>query len=452
MNYFIFKTLSFTIFLLINLFLAIKVSYFFIDDVENHTFFKYLWQIPIYLFFYFYYKLLHKRMVTSSEIISIIKANTFAMVLILFFLFISKSSYEYSRTIMIIYFSFNMLIVIYTYFVKDYFLKYDFLREKVFALCDREGEKSVKRWFNKNNTFGFDVKKIIIIEGLSEEEIKERIDKTIKSENFYACIISLNNFGHNQLFYYIDHIQHDISRIIVLPNVTKIPLFNMEIQNSINHKDLLLFVKNNLLNPVDSFIKNLFDKIVATILIILFFPFLIILYIAVFISTNGHPLFKHRRIGQNGVSFNIYKFRSMKLNSDEILKELLENDEKAKEEWERDFKLKNDPRVTKIGKFLRKTSLDELPQIINVLQGKMSLVGPRPIVKEEIEKYGEYFQYFKAVKPGITGLWQVSGRNDIDYEERVQLDVWYARNWSIELDITILIKTIAVVLSRRGSY
>ena len=124
----------------------------------------------------------------------------------------------------------------------------------------------------------------------------------------------------------------------------------------------------------------------------------------------------------------------------------------AKEEWEADFKLKNDPRVTKVGKFLRKTSLDELPQILNVLQGKMSLVGPRPIITDEIAKYGEYFEYFKAVKPGITGLWQVSGRNDIDYDERVQLDVWYTRNWSIGLDLIILIKTFVTVLSRKGSY
>ncbi|HIP58949.1 MAG TPA: undecaprenyl-phosphate galactose phosphotransferase WbaP, partial [Campylobacterales bacterium] len=121
-------------------------------------------------------------------------------------------------------------------------------------------------------------------------------------------------------------------------------------------------------------------------------------------------------------------------------------------EWEREFKLKDDPRITKIGQFLRRTSLDELPQLYNVFQGKMSLVGPRPIIEDEIAKYGEYFDYFTAVKPGITGLWQVSGRNDISYEERVRLDVWYVRNWSMELDIMILVKTAAIVLARKGSY
>jgi len=137
---------------------------------------------------------------------------------------------------------------------------------------------------------------------------------------------------------------------------------------------------------------------------------------------------------------------------DAILEEMLESDPAKKLEWEREFKLKDDPRITKIGQFLRRTSLDELPQLYNVFQGKMSLVGPRPIIEDEIEKYGEYFDYFTAVKPGITGLWQVSGRNDISYEERVRLDVWYVRNWSMELDIMILVKTAAIVLARKGSY
>ena len=142
----------------------------------------------------------------------------------------------------------------------------------------------------------------------------------------------------------------------------------------------------------------------------------------------------------------------MYIDANERLEELLETCEESKEEWERDFKLKDDPRITKIGKFLRKTSLDELPQLLNVLKGEMSLVGPRPIIEQEVAKYGEYFEYFIAVKPGITGLWQVSGRNDIEYDERVQLDVWYVRNWSIELDLQILFKTVLVVLGRKGSY
>jgi undecaprenyl-phosphate galactose phosphotransferase len=190
----------------------------------------------------------------------------------------------------------------------------------------------------------------------------------------------------------------------------------------------------------------------TTVLMILFSPILLLLYIVVFIATKGKPIFTHERIGKEGKEFGVYKFRTMHHNADELLEELLEKDDAIREEWEKEFKLKNDPRITKIGNFLRKTSLDELPQLINVIKGEMSLVGPRPIVQDEVKKYGEYFKYFKAVRPGITGLWQISGRNDVDYDERVQLDTWYVRNWSIEQDLIILMKTIVTVLLKKGSY
>jgi undecaprenyl-phosphate galactose phosphotransferase len=139
-------------------------------------------------------------------------------------------------------------------------------------------------------------------------------------------------------------------------------------------------------------------------------------------------------------------------NSKELLANILATDPQACEEWERDFKLKDDPRVTKIGKFLRKTSLDELPQLFNVLLGEMSLVGPRPIISQEIERYADGFYYYQLVTPGITGLWQVSGRNDIDYTNRVRLDEWYVKNWSLWYDIVILVKTFGVVFKRSGAY
>jgi len=143
----------------------------------------------------------------------------------------------------------------------------------------------------------------------------------------------------------------------------------------------------------------------------------------------------------------------MYTNADELLKELLEKNPELRQEYETFRKLKNDPRVTKVGKFLRKTSLDELPQIFNVLKGEMSLVGPRPVTKEEIDKYyKDYAIYYYEVLPGITGLWQISGRSDTSYDERVELDVWYVKNWNLWLDIVILIKTIKVVLKREGAY
>jgi lipopolysaccharide/colanic/teichoic acid biosynthesis glycosyltransferase len=139
-------------------------------------------------------------------------------------------------------------------------------------------------------------------------------------------------------------------------------------------------------------------------------------------------------------------------NSAEVLAQLLRDDPVALEQWEREFKLKDDPRITPIGHFLRRTSLDELPQLWNVLRGDMSLVGPRPVVEAELEKYGDDVDYYLHVKPGMTGLWQVSGRNDVDYETRIALDAWYVRNWSLWNDLVILIKTVRVVLQKEGAY
>ena len=174
--------------------------------------------------------------------------------------------------------------------------------------------------------------------------------------------------------------------------------------------------------------------------------------LAIKIESPGPAFFKQQRVGRNGDIFDCYKFRTMAINAQEILGAILKNDSTLREEWESNFKLKNDPRITRIGNLLRKTSLDELPQILNVLKGEMSLVGPRPIVQKEVPRFGYSINDFFIVRPGITGLWQVSGRNDIDYSERVRLEAWYVRNWSLWLDITILIRTVGIVLSRSGAY
>ncbi|KXJ42452.1 MAG: hypothetical protein AXW11_19100 [Marinobacter sp. Hex_13] len=163
-------------------------------------------------------------------------------------------------------------------------------------------------------------------------------------------------------------------------------------------------------------------------------------------------IFSHQRVGERGQLFGCLKFRTMVVNAQEVLAELLENDEAARKEWEKDFKLKFDPRITKIGAFLRKTSLDELPQLFNVLKGEMSLVGPRPVINEEMKRYGSNAGYYLSVRPGMTGLWQVSGRNDVSYSERVNLDIEYVTKWSFWGDVKILAMTVGVVLNKEGSY
>lgn len=197
--------------------------------------------------------------------------------------------------------------------------------------------------------------------------------------------------------------------------------------------------------------KRVFDFTAALTLLIMLSPVLGV--IAILVMRDGGPcVFGHTRIGIGGVKFKCLKFRSMVVNADVVLKELLERDPEARAEWDRDFKLKNDIRVTKIGHVIRHTSIDELPQLWNVVRGDMSLVGPRPVIEKELERYGDEAAYYLRAKPGITGLWQVSGRNDIDYATRVALDVAYVRNWSFVSDIVILLKTVKVVLRGHGAY
>ena len=212
-------------------------------------------------------------------------------------------------------------------------------------------------------------------------------------------------------------------------------------------KNTNVFVKN-----INLFLKRIIDIIGSIVGIILLVPITIAVYIANKIEKDNGPLFYcHTRIGKDGKYFKMYKFRSMVVDADEKLKYLLENDEEARKEWEANQKLQNDPRVTKIGNFLRKTSLDEFPQFINVLKGDMSIVGPRAVVDGEIEKFGIYQKEILSVKPGITGYWAANGRSCTNYDERVFMEYTYIRNFSIFMDIKILFKTIITVLKKEGA-
>ena len=226
----------------------------------------------------------------------------------------------------------------------------------------------------------------------------------------------------------------------------------MEVESVFNEKLLILRLKNNLARPLNRICKMVFDYVLTIVGTLAISPILIFIAVWIYKDSPGPVIFKHIRIGKDGKPFPCYKFRSMCVDAKERLAELLANDPTAREEWERDFKLKDDPRITRSGAFLRKTSLDELPQIFNVLRGEMSLVGPRPIIEEELERYGEFVGDYLMVKPGITGMWQVSGRSDTTYEERVQMDTWYVRNWSVWLDLMLLWRTVAAVLLRNGAY
>ena len=239
--------------------------------------------------------------------------------------------------------------------------------------------------------------------------------------------------------------------VSVIPTLRGMPLDSTDMSFIFSHEVMIFRVHQNLAKWSSRFLKRAFDVSCSIAIILILSPLL--LYVMKKVRKDGGPaLYGHERIGKNGKTFSCLKFRSMAINSQELLKQLLESDPVAKDEWDRTFKLKDDPRITKIGHLLRRTSMDELPQLFNVLKGEMSLVGPRPIIQAELERYREQVDYYLMSKPGMTGLWQVSGRSDVDYETRVYFDAWYVKNWSMWNDIVIMFKTVGVVLRRDGAY
>lgn len=201
-----------------------------------------------------------------------------------------------------------------------------------------------------------------------------------------------------------------------------------------------------------SFAKRAFDLAVAIPTAVFLAPLMLLIFLAIRLTSPGAAFFAQRRVGFNGRTFVCYKFRTMRIDASERLERLLASDPEAAREWAEFQKLRCDPRVTPLGKFLRKSSLDELPQLLNVIRGDMSVVGPRPITSAEIHRYGSGYVYYTAVRPGVVGLWQVSGRNRLTYEQRVAYDVEYVRNWSLLGDLRILARAVPVVLFASGAY
>ncbi len=239
-------------------------------------------------------------------------------------------------------------------------------------------------------------------------------------------------------------------RLLLYPDVAVMELAELEVEH-LGGRTVLCY-NQNLHSPVNQAVKRAIDIAGALVGLLILAPLLLGVSLAIRLDSPGSPIYRHRRYGLGRKWIHMIKFRSMVTNGDEVLEKHLAENPAAREEWDALCKLKDDPRITKIGGFIRRWSIDELPQILNVLKGDMSLVGPRPINDVEYGKYGAWQKNFMSVRPGLTGLWQVSGRSDIDFEDRVKLDMYYIRNWTIWMDIRILFKTVAVVLKSEGAY
>ena len=280
----------------------------------------------------------------------------------------------------------------------------------------------------------------------------DQASQIIKDTRVQQVIICAPGLEKDKLTSLIEKIQPLVRNISFIPDLIGAPISGVEPQMLYDEQIMMLTLKNNLARRRNRIYKRTFDLVATISGGLLISPILLAIAIANAISNHGHVFFAHRRIGKNGKEFYCYKFQSMVPDAEAKLEQYLKSHPEARKEWEETFKLTNDPRVTKLGAFLRKTSLDELPQLWNVIKGDMSLVGPRPIVKKEIPRDGEHFKEYCSVLPGITGMWQASGRSDTTYAERVAMDTWYVHNWSVWLDIMYLAKTFSAVIHSKGAY
>lgn len=271
-----------------------------------------------------------------------------------------------------------------------------------------------------------------------------------RDRNVSYAIVAMPGVPREKLLAILERYGHTFPHLLVIPDL--FGLSSLWVGATDMGGILGLEIRQRLLLYGPRLTKTILDCSLTLLLGLVALPLFLMIMVAVKLDSPGPIFYGHYRLGRRGRPFTAWKFRSMVTNADAVLKQHLIENHLLREEWERERKLKSDPRITRVGRFLRRTSLDELPQLWNVLRGEMSLVGPRPIVDEEIAYYEDKFELYKRVHPGITGLWQVSGRNDVTYAERVNLDAYYVRNWSVWLDIYILLRTIWVVIIGDGAY
>jgi len=383
---------------------------------------NFLLMITVVLSLFYYEGIYDFRYDFWQEIKKIFKALFFSFLIIM-----SVSSFMKNNNFSFIFVYFLILFIlfpIYRRIIKRVIYKLPFFKEKV-------------KVFDDSNKIQNEIKKNWYLGMVNNEE------------NFDVILINSKDLNLNQLEYIVEKYLYD-KKIYLVPYLNDIDFSNSKIFEYSNIRTNIINLEHKLLKKSNVILKNLLDLLLALIIFpfFLFIHFIIIFLIK--IDSKGKVFFKQKRIGKDGKIFVCYKYRTMYENGEEILNNYLKNHSEEIEYYKKYHKYKNDPRITKIGKFLRITSLDELPQIINVLKGEMSFVGPRPYISEEVKNINNINIIFK-VKPGITGLWQVSGRNNLTFEERLEIDKWYIKNWSLWLDFVILIKTLKVVFLKIGA-
>ncbi len=419
------------------------------------TYIQYWYLLLIYIFFYYFYKIYNMRPTFWQELKRIIKANIISTVFIFFILALLKISQEVSRFIIISMGVISVILVPTAKYLAKYLLyRFGLWQADALIIADvDDGFESFMKGMNDNWYVGYrpgytlEVHSDVDPDSLTELT-RDRLEEIIKSNNIVLPI--LYKIDKNKFYDIFIKLDTFFDNIKLIPDLHSLFVNNISIEG--DGENLLINFNNNLQKVNNRIVQYLFNKTASVLLAVFISPVMLIVTVLIKLDSKGPVIYRAKRIGYKERDIYVYKFRTMFGDADKKLEEILNSSPEVKREFEENFKLKDDPRVTRIGRFLRKTSLDELPQIFNVLKGEMNLVGPRPIVRAEVQKYGEAFYELIKVKPGISGLWQISGRNDIEYDRRVQLDLFYIKNWSLWMDITIMLKTFIAVIQGRGAY
>ncbi|OGF50841.1 MAG: hypothetical protein A2231_04100 [Candidatus Firestonebacteria bacterium RIFOXYA2_FULL_40_8] len=420
-----------------------------------------IWLPLLFVFFYWFEQLYSRKYPYWEEVRQICTASFLASLAGFAIVSIGKLSDEVSRTVLVLTFLNSLWIVPVARLIgKRAAFGLGLGKRKIIIIgAGLTGELFLKS-IQKEKTIGYDVVGFLDDDdskrGASINNIKV-LGKISEIDSFLSpgieVVVAIPGMASDKMVHLVNLLQKKVKKVSFVPDLFGIPFLQSDMDFFFDNQVLLLNVRNSLKSGFNRIVKKVFDLIVSLLIMVVALPFIALISVLIRLGSKGNPFYGHKRIGHNGNNFQCIKFRTMYFDADLRLKALLEKDDAVRKEWEKSYKIKNDPRITKIGGFLRKTSLDEIPQLINVLMGQMSLVGPRPVLQEELDKhYGEYIEYYYEVYPGLTGLWQVSGRSGVDYKKRVSLDVWYVSNWSLWLDIVILIRTIKVVFKREGAY
>lgn len=436
----------------ISLFVQNNIPYttgkFYIPDI-----YFYLVIPAIYIFFVEHTKVNERFIFFWETMQRIFYAVLYSEIFYIIALYVFKSSNYLSRSYILIFFVMSFLSL---YLFRQLLIKtcnrFNILKTPVIFVGNGKATEDIIYFTNHNNCFGIKIADIVDeIEDI--DQLRNNIISRIKQLKIKTVIIAIPNLEKHKLLNLVEDIQPLVRNLMFVPNTIGIPVINLEVKRLYESNMILLGIRNNLAKKTNRRIKRIFDIVFSLLVMIIVVPVSLVVMLCILIESPGAaPIFKHYRVGKGGKLFPCYKFRSMIPNAQEELQEYLKSNLEAQKEWNKYFKLKNDPRITKVGKFIRKTSIDELPQFINVLKGEMSWVGPRPIIQDEIHYYNKYIKDYCSVLPGITGMWQVSGRSDTGYTDRVSLDIWYVRNWSIWIDIALICKTIKAVFCGKGAY